>query len=139
MNTKALVNWFETLVADHAEVVKLDFAALIDRAIQEKGMTRKEVAARMKTSPAWVTKVLRGDVNLTIESMDKLCSAVGKELRIQIEPSDYVVNEGHANTESVVIEFAKYAKPQFGVAIQLTRMNSTAVLQNMNFGFENAA
>lgn len=71
---------------DHAESLKLEFAVDIDRAINARGLSRKQVADILQTSPAWVTKVLRGDVNLTIESMAKLCHAVGLDLQIAVVP-----------------------------------------------------
>jgi len=84
MKTAALIQWFESLAVDQAEKIKIDFAVSIDKAIKDLGLTRKEVAVKLATSPAWVTKVLRGDVNLTIESMAKLCDAVGYELEFKI-------------------------------------------------------
>lgn len=69
---------------DQAESLKLEFAVAIDAAIKSLGLSRKEMAEILQTSPAWVTKVLRGDVNLTIESMAKLCNAVGLDLQINV-------------------------------------------------------
>lgn len=84
MTTAALVKWFDSLAVDQAEKIKVDFAVSIDKAIKDQHLTRKDVAKKLHTSPAWVTKVLRGDVNLTIESMAKLCEAVGFELEFKI-------------------------------------------------------
>lgn len=84
MDAKTLVEWFQSIPVDEAESIKLDFAANLDRAIRSQSLARKDVAARLDTSPAWVTKVLRGDINLTIESMVKLASSVGYELNISI-------------------------------------------------------
>lgn len=69
---------------DKAESIKLEFAVAIAAAIKSRGLSREAIAAILHTSPAWVTKVLRGDVNLTIESMAKLCNAVGLELQINV-------------------------------------------------------
>jgi ribosome-binding protein aMBF1 (putative translation factor) len=83
MNT-SIQEWFRTMEVDQAEIAKVDFATTIDKAIREKHWTRKDFAASINASPAWVTKVLRGDVNLTIETMAKLAAAVGWELRIAV-------------------------------------------------------
>ncbi|SFM04051.1 helix-turn-helix domain-containing protein [Rugamonas rubra] len=84
MDADLLKQWFDALPVDPADTVKLEFAVALDLAIRELGLSRKQVAELLKTSPAWVTKVLRGDVNLTIESMVKLCDAVGHQLQISI-------------------------------------------------------
>lgn len=84
MDTQELVQWFQSMPVDSAEVIKLEVAVAIDRAIKDSNLSRTEVAALLQTSPSWVTKVLRGDVNLTIESMARLCHAVGYELQIKV-------------------------------------------------------
>lgn len=87
MKSAELAAWFNSLPVDAAETIKLEFAIAIDAAIKNKNMTRKQVAEAIKTSPAWVTKVLRGDVNLTIESMAKLCQAIDHKLEIKVARS----------------------------------------------------
>ena len=82
--SSAIQEWFETMKMDQAESAKVDFATSIDKAIRDKHWTRKEFAEAIGATPAWVTKVLRGDVNLTIETMAKLASAVGWNLNISI-------------------------------------------------------
>jgi transcriptional regulator with XRE-family HTH domain len=85
MNTPSSLEWFTSLPVDRAESVKVEFAVDLDNAITSQGLTRKEISKRMGTSPAWVTKVLRGDVNLTIESMAKLAEAVNFDFQIVLK------------------------------------------------------
>jgi transcriptional regulator with XRE-family HTH domain len=47
-------------------------------------LSRADLAKRLGTSPAYVTKAMRGDVNLTLETMTRLALAVGGKLRIEI-------------------------------------------------------
>ena len=84
LNAASLAAWISAVPVDQAESLKLEFAVAIDAAIKSLGLSRKEIADILQTSPAWVTKVLRGDVNLTIESMAKLCNAVGLELQLNV-------------------------------------------------------
>jgi len=49
-------------------------------------MAQKDLAEKINTSSAYVTKVFRGDANFTIETMVKLARAVDGELQIRIEP-----------------------------------------------------
>jgi transcriptional regulator with XRE-family HTH domain len=66
------------------ETAKLQFSVELDRQRQHCGMQYKAVAEKLGTSPAYVTKVFRGDSNLTIESMVKLARAVGGRLQVSI-------------------------------------------------------
>lgn len=49
---------------------------------------RAALAEGARVSPAYITKVLRGDENLTIETMAKLALAVGGKVRIHIADLD---------------------------------------------------
>ncbi len=72
--------WFET--------AKLDFSIELNRMFKRSGMTQAELATKIDTSPAYITKIFRGDTNFTIETMVKLASAVDGELHIEISPKN---------------------------------------------------
>lgn len=64
------------------------------RGMEQAGISRAELARRLGTSPAYVTKILRGNVNFTLASLVKLARAVGGELRLAIEPAKPVAVRG---------------------------------------------
>jgi transcriptional regulator with XRE-family HTH domain len=66
------------------EAAKLQFSIELDRQRQYAGMQYKAVAQKLGTSQAYITKVFRGDSNLTIESMVKLARATGGRLEVSI-------------------------------------------------------
>jgi transcriptional regulator with XRE-family HTH domain len=66
------------------EKAKLDFAIKLDKQRKQSSLNLASVARKIGKSPAYITKVFRGDSNLTIESMVKLARAIGGNLRIQI-------------------------------------------------------
>ncbi len=72
--------WFET--------AKLEFSVELNRMFKRSGITQAELAHKIDSSPAYVTKVFRGDTNFTIETMVKLASAVDGELHILITPKN---------------------------------------------------
>lgn len=91
----------------------LEFTTKLSQAMKLKGISKAELARRMETSQAYITKVFRGDANLTIASMVKLARCAGMEFHpdlkdkvtpqakvIQLRPSVYhtemkrVVNYG---------------------------------------------
>lgn len=67
-----------------AERVKLAFAVALDEKRKTSGLNYVALARQVGASPAYVTKVFRGDCNLTIESMVKLAMAVGSEIDIRL-------------------------------------------------------
>ncbi len=63
---------------------KLDFSLSLEKQRRVVGMSYADIARKITSSAAYVTKIFRGDVNLTIESMVKLARATGGQLHIQI-------------------------------------------------------
>jgi transcriptional regulator with XRE-family HTH domain len=66
------------------EKAKLDFSISLDSQRDYAQVTYAEVAKRIGASPAYISKVFRGESNLTIESMVKLARSMGGQLDIRI-------------------------------------------------------
>ena len=64
----------------------IDFTEDLCRWMEEKGVSRAELARRIGTSPAYVTKILRGNSNFTLASMVRIAMALESELRIHLAP-----------------------------------------------------
>lgn len=70
------------------EHAKLEFAVILEQRRKTAAMSLTDLAKKIGTSAAYISKVFRGDSNLTIESMVKLARATGGELDIRIvEPA----------------------------------------------------
>jgi transcriptional regulator with XRE-family HTH domain len=65
--------------------ITLDFANKLWELMQQKNIKPSQLAKSINTSPAYITKVLRGDANYTVETLYKLTKAVGCELDIKIK------------------------------------------------------
>ncbi|MCP4664607.1 MAG: helix-turn-helix transcriptional regulator [bacterium] len=63
----------------------------ISRRMEEEKISRGDLARRLGTSPAYVTKILRGNANFTLATMVKLARALGTELRIRLAPPEKVI------------------------------------------------
>lgn len=72
--------WFES--------AKLEFVRILNQRARRMGMKNKDLAAQIDSSPAYISKVMRGDENLTIESMVKLVRATGGHLHFHITEID---------------------------------------------------
>ena len=66
------------------EGAKIKFAVDLEAQLRLAKMTYTALAKKLGTSAAYVTKVFRGDANMTIESMVKLARATGGQLDIRI-------------------------------------------------------
>lgn len=82
---------FKTFVEDSkntdtywVEKAKLDFSIALEKQRESAKMTYAAIAKKLGTSAAYITKVFRGDSNMTIETMVKLARATGGQVDIQI-------------------------------------------------------
>jgi DNA-binding XRE family transcriptional regulator len=53
---------------------------------ERQGMTRAELARRLGATPAYVTKILRGSANFTLDTMVRLARALDAELHVPLTP-----------------------------------------------------
>lgn len=105
-----------------AEQVKIDFAIDLERLMDRQNLRKSDLAVQMATSPAHISKVLRGDANLTIDSMVRLVRAAGGTLHIHIAPQaakvrwfDILAREHQSVIEPMALSWANAArKPGHG-------------------------
>jgi transcriptional regulator with XRE-family HTH domain len=89
MTSQTAIEWYRGLAADpesRVEEAKIDFALCVERRMKHLGLSKAALAQRLATSPAYVTKILRGDANLTIKTMVELAHAVDGTLHLHIAP-----------------------------------------------------
>lgn len=85
--SKSLQAFAEDAQADDAywvEEAKMDFSTALEKQRRRAGLTYAAIAKRIGSSAAYITKVFRGESNLTIESMVKLARSTGGRVQIQI-------------------------------------------------------
>ncbi len=75
------------------EATKLQFSLALEQRRKLAGMTYKAIADKMGASAAYVSKVFRGDTNMTIETMIKLSRATGGHLVVQIVESEAMAEQ----------------------------------------------
>jgi transcriptional regulator with XRE-family HTH domain len=75
------------------EDFRLEFMEELAREMKHLNISRTELAKRIGVSPAYITKILRGDSNFTLQSMVKLAFALGSKLCIRMEPIDQGICE----------------------------------------------
>lgn len=70
------------------EGAKNEFTEKTIRRMQELGISRTELAARLEKKQPQITKLLRGDNNFTIETMVQIAVALDCQIRCHLEPSE---------------------------------------------------
>jgi transcriptional regulator with XRE-family HTH domain len=58
-----------------AKLIRETIERVITKMVEAR-MARSELAHRMKVAPSYITKILRGDENLTLETIAKVASAL---------------------------------------------------------------
>ncbi len=66
--------------------LEIAFTEELCRVMAEQGVSRAELARRAGTSPAYITKILRGSSNFTLATMAKLARALGMDVDLHLAP-----------------------------------------------------
>jgi transcriptional regulator with XRE-family HTH domain len=66
----------------------LEFTERIYARMLQKGISPSALAERMGVEPPYVSKILRGTSNFTLDSMIKICSAVDTEFCFHVRPKE---------------------------------------------------
>ena len=64
-------------LAYHEEGLFLDVATRVIDAMENRGISRSDLARRLGVNPAYITKILHGHANLSLESLAKVAFAMG--------------------------------------------------------------
>lgn len=103
------------------ELAKLDFAMALEKQIKLAGISYAMLAKNIGTSAAYISKIFRGDTNMTIETMVKLTRASGARLNIEIVSEPTTMQRW----DNKIIPFQAMNKPQQITAICTTKTKFT--------------
>jgi transcriptional regulator with XRE-family HTH domain len=67
------------------ETAILEAVTCIDQVMEERGITRKELAERLNVDPSRVTRLLNDPDNITVRTFYRLCNAVGLKPSIRAD------------------------------------------------------
>ena len=89
--------------AYRAEGASIRFTEDLVARMKADGLTRSALAEKIGASPAYVTKILRGDTNFTLDSMVKIASALGCDLTIGLLPQVSAVRRSSVSYRDVPV------------------------------------
>ena len=72
--------------AYQAEGASIRFTEELVALMKSRGVTLTARAEKIGTSPAYVTKILRGDTNFTLDSMVRIAQALDCEVTVGLHP-----------------------------------------------------
>jgi transcriptional regulator with XRE-family HTH domain len=78
----------ETSVDYWASAPITDFIEDVWRLMEEQKVSRAELARRLGTSRAYVTKLLGGNANFTLQTMAKVAMALGSQVHVHVAGRD---------------------------------------------------
>jgi ribosome-binding protein aMBF1 (putative translation factor) len=68
------------------EFLKHEISEMIYCAIDNEGVSKAELAARLGKNRSYVTKMLQGTANFTLESLSRIAEALNCEFRLDLIP-----------------------------------------------------
>ena len=90
-----------------AQSAMMDFLCQLEHVLEGKDVTQSELARRLEKSPAYISKVMRGNQNLTLHSMASLAHAVGYRVEIHLIPQGeiHVAQHRHYLRNELIDQF----------------------------------
>lgn len=70
-----------------AEGASIEFTNAMVTRMREAGVSRSELARLIEATPAYISKLLRGATNFTLDTMVKIADALDCEFRCHLQPS----------------------------------------------------
>jgi transcriptional regulator with XRE-family HTH domain len=92
----------DTREAYWTERLKSKFAVAVEHLLDFRNLKKKDLAERLNVSRPYISKILRGDANLTIETIGRLAYALNSDVSINLTPK-----ETHAKPWLYVVEGRK--------------------------------
>ena len=80
------------------ESISIDVAIQFYKQMKKLGINKKELAKRLGVSKSYVTQLLNGKSNMTIETLIKVAEALNLNLQIKLVPKKL---DSEANVQSV--------------------------------------
>jgi transcriptional regulator with XRE-family HTH domain len=69
-----------------AEGASIEFTNAMLTRMRQLDVSRSQLASRIGVNPAYISKILRGDTNFSLETMVKIANALDSEFRCQLQP-----------------------------------------------------
>lgn len=90
------VNLENTIWRPKAVSIAFTVLALLD----QKGITKQELAAKMNVKPQFISRIVKGKANLTLETLTKLEQALEAPIVTVADPSETISYKSYKHLET---------------------------------------
>ena len=101
------------------EYLKLEFAEELSRLMDERGLTKTDLAAKLGCSRAYITKVFNTTFNPTIETLAKIALAFDARVELKLVAQDAPPGKRAAAVPST---HRRERRPEFAAAVRPARV-----------------
>ncbi|MHB8156137.1 MAG: helix-turn-helix domain-containing protein [Desulfocucumaceae bacterium] len=70
----------------YAELLKIEVTEAIYNLMEAKGVNKAELARKLGCKPPYITKLLRGTANITLDSLARIAFMLGAKLETRLTP-----------------------------------------------------
>ena len=84
------------------EGLLLDISSQLKKLMEEKGITKKELAERMGVSPSYITKIFGGN-NISLKTIAKVLSALEVDATLEIKKKSENSTETFVNDKKILV------------------------------------
>ena len=88
----------ENTIEYKIESIAFDIAVQLYKQMEKLGINKKELAEKLGVSKSYITQLLKGKSNMTIETLIKVAEALNLNLQIKLVPKKL---DSEANVQSV--------------------------------------
>ncbi len=80
--------------------IRMDLMRAVEDYMQTHSMNRRQLAEHLKCSPGYVSQMLNGDTNVSLEKLCEVALAVGKVPSVKFEDLDLVLDRDAIQCET---------------------------------------
>ena len=110
-----LVGWYkeridelENTIEYKIESVAFDISVQIYKQMKKLGINKKELAEKLNVSKSYITQLLKGKSNMTIETLIKVAEALGMTLQIKLVEKTVNTEVDIRNDKNSALRKSKY-------------------------------
>lgn len=82
------------------ELAKAEFTEAVACRLRDEGVSQARLAKALGVSPAYVSKLLRGDNNFTIETMVRVARTLGARVEFRLVPPEREARRGRGRVRA---------------------------------------
>jgi len=110
-----LVGWYkeridelENTIEYKIESVAFDISVQIYKQMEKLGINKKDLAEKLNVSKSYITQLLKGKSNMTIETLIKVAEALGMTLQIKLVEKTVNTEVDIQNDKNSALRKSKY-------------------------------